>query len=751
MRSTVRILSAFLAIISIMLVFTSCKSEISYFSSAVNETEKADNVFHTASGQYETIAKSSYAELLIDKKNLSVAIKDLSENYVWSSLLQKNNDYSYSFAVKLYTANGCYILNTQDNSVAYSASSYKKDENTVTVSYTLSNNKDTAVKSYEEMTSDDIFVMLEASYTLSDQSVTLSINTEKIKCTDKAIVAAIEILPYFGSTADAVDDWFLVPDNSGAVMYTSVADTSTQRINVNVYGENPFISTDNEAAAATIPAFGIKRNTSAVCSVITDGDALTSITASRKDGDEYSQIYPVITVTETDIISENKVVSGSSYKGNITVVYKFLSGTNATYTAMAGAAREALIEASRLSSSTVKAEKNLPFSLTIVGAEGSNALTTTEQTIDIIDILKGKGISNIMLTYKGIYSSGIEKGSIYSSDISNKLGGRKGLEELYRWSEKQGCTLLQGVNIISQGKKSSNNINDLKSDKVSFEQKNDLAYNENKLSSLRTRIGNDIFNIGKEKTDKTIYSQKNSFRMYPMTISSFQASFRQFLAGSKLEFSDGITVTDAGKVLSSEAEVNRQRAMNEAASMLNAVANYCTLAVERGNLYALYNASLITDMQFDTYYPESSAYVSVPFVQSVLHGSVLYTGTPIDAGNPLYRYDMLRYIEYGAVPAYEWIYENSNVYCYNGYLLSERISETVDFYNDACKMLSDLADDRIVGHEAITKDKEGRDINGIYCTEYSDGTEIYVNYTGSIVTTSGNIAIGPYDYVKVRR
>lgn len=751
MRLSVRLSYMLLALISIIFMFTSCSSKKEYFSSALQPSEKADSSFHTASGQYDTVAKSSYAELAIDKKNHSISVRDRSENHTWSALLQAENDYSYAFSVTLFTDSGCYILNTQDHSVAYSASSYKKDGNTVTVSYTLSNNKETAEKKYEEMTADDIFVILEASYTLNEQSVTLNINAEKIKCTEKGIVSTIEILPFFGSGADSSNDWFLIPDNSGAIMYTALSDNATQNISVNIYGENPCISTDNEAAAATIPAFGIKRNSSAVCAVITDGDAMARIIASRKTADKASQIYPVVTITETDTDGPDKIVSGAQYNGNITVSYHFLSGSNATYSSMASATREALIETSRLSSSTVKTEKNLPFSLTIIGAEGINALTTTEQTIDILDILKGKGINNIMLSYKGLYSGGIEKGSIYSSGISKRLGGSKGLEELYIWAEKQGCTLLQGVNVISQGKKSSGNINTLNSGAAVYSQKNDLAYNENNLSALKTRIGNDIFSIGKEKTDKSIYSQKASFELYPMSASSFQASFRQFLSGSRLEHSDGITVTDAGRVLSSELQLNRQKAMSEVASMLGAVANYGTLAVEGGNLYSLYNASLITDMNFDTYYQESEAYASVPFVQSVLHGTVLYTGTPIDAGNPLYRYDMLRYIEYGAVPAYEWIYENVNVYCYNGYLLSERITETVDFYNNACEMLSDLADDRITGHREITADSDGKPISGVYCTEYSDGTEIYVNYTGNIVTTPGNIAVGPYDYVKVRR
>ena len=112
---------------------------------------------------------------------------------------------------------------------------------------------------------------------------------------------------------------------------------------------------------------------------------------------------------------------------------------------------------------------------------------------------------------------------------------------------------------------------------------------------------------------------------------------------------------------------------------------------------------------------------------------------------------MLRYIEYGAVPSYEWIYSEANIYCYSGYLLSDRIAEIVEFYNDTTEIFTSLADETIINHRKIEKDADGNAITGVYCTTYSDGTEIYVNYSGSIASTPENIAIGPYDYVKVKR
>ena len=156
-------------------------------------------------------------------------------------------------------------------------------------------------------------------------------------------------------------------------------------------------------------------------------------------------------------------------------------------------------------------------------------------------------------------------------------------------------------------------------------------------------------------------------------------------------------------------------------------------------------------MEFDSHYNESAAYEPVPFAQAVLHGSILYSGKPIDAGDPLYRYDMLQCIEYGAIPSFEWIYSTSNIFCYDGYLLSERITEITEFYKKADDALQDVSSSVITDHRKITSNADGKAISGVYCTTYSDGSQIFVNYTGSAVVTPDNIVIGAYDFIKIKR
>ncbi len=751
MRNLKKILKAVAVILIICIMLSSCASSTDFRTGSVIENTVADKKYHLDSEKYETVAKNSFIEMSIDKMNHSLVVKDADIDYKWAALGNENKN-AFAFEVTLYTKNGIYKFNSQDNSVAFGSSSYEIKNGIASVTYIMSDNKNTAAKTTEDMTDDDIFVKLPVKYELKNQTVYMSIDFKSVSHTKNAFISEISIMPHFGGNAkNSADDWFLIPDNSGALMHLDKNNDATDNIRVNVYGADPYNNAEAQSASAILPVFGVKRGNSGFVAVITEGDALAAVNAVRNK--DFSNIYPSFNITEVSEKSENSVYTGKTYDGRITVAYKFLSGSNVTYTAMASAAREEFIVNSSLSSDKTEITENLPFNLTVVGAENNSILTTTDQATDILGILKGKGISNIVINYNGLYKGGTSASDIYTSSINKKTGGKTGLKNFYDYTQKQGCTLLLGANILSSGKtylphKKAYNI---ASDNMFFSQQNDLGYNKIASSSLLTRIGKEAYNLGQEKINTTVYSPVTAFDMNVMNISSFKNSFTKYLDSDITGHTDGISVTDAGLILYSDDKTTRQDAMNDVSSMLRAVSNYGTLSVSGGNLYSLYNASYITNMLFDTFYPESDAYESVPFAQAVLHGKLHYSGLPIDAGSPLYKYNMLRYIEYGAVPAYEWIYANENVYCYSGYLLSERLSEVVEFYNDASEMLSDIADKTITDHKKITKNSDGENISGVYCTVYSDGTEIYVNYTGSIVTTNDNIAIGPYDYVKVKR
>ncbi len=739
-------------LVALCIFLTSCSNTI--ITSEIITAEISDNSYHTASSDIEKIAQSDYAVLYLDKTTYTASIIDKNNNFHWTSLPQKSNSTAYAFELTLYTENGVYILNTQDNSVAFSSATYETGDNYVTVNYVLSDNAETASKQFDEIEKNEIYVSFSVTYSLNEQSLTTTINLEDMKLTNGAFISDISYLPYLGASYDdSVQDYFLVPDGSGAVMYTNSSDSKTDNISITVYGSDPYVNTIQNTASATIPVFGIKRNNNAFAAIITDGDALATINASRKNGDTPSKANAVFSITSVKKSDDGTVYFGDSYSGSLTVVYKFLSDSSADYSSMAAAAREEFISEGILPYQKYESDSSsIPFCVTIIGNLDKNTYTTTQQTLDIIDALKSKGIDNIQLNYKGLLSGGFAQTNLYSADILKASGGESGYSELYNYTQRQNYTLYTDINIFSSSKKTVNGTETIDGENAFYTLKNDLGFRNYNATRLSSRIGAETASVGASKRDSSIYSSIGEFPMYLTSADRIRNKLSAFLSDEIASICPDFSVNDAGYILASSDSINRQDARDIISSEIRTIANYGSLSVRGGNIYTVYAADYISDTYFDSYYPEKSgSYEPVPFYQCVVHGYLLYSGRPIDAADPLYRYDMLQYIEYGAMPSFEWVYDASSIFSYEGYLLAERISEITEFYKKANEALSDISDATIVSHKKITIDTDGKSITGVYRTEYSDGTEIYINYTGTAVVTPENIVVGAYDFVKIKR
>lgn len=739
-------------------LFTACseKNTLSVSSDEVILPENAGSAYHTQSNEAEKICSSEYLQMFIDKKTFSIKVNDKNNNFDWCSLPKKSNSSAYAFAVILYTENGIYKLNTQDNSVNFGTASYEKTENGVKVDYVLSDKKETAEKSYDLLTKNDIYVSFSVFYTLYEQSMTVSVDCSSIKASPDSIISQISFLEYFGSShEDSITDYFFIPDGSGAVMNLGKNDAYTDSVRVSVYGNDPYISDGSDTATATIPVFGIKRNNNAFSAIITDGDAQAEIRANRRSADTPSTANAVFNITPVKKSDNgNNICTGTPYTGNIKIVYKFLADSDADYSGMARAAREEFINNDTLPAGSYKNnDDEIPFCISFVGEQDNRTLTTIGQAADISGILKAKGIDNIQLTFKGVLSGGFAQKNLYTSDILSSLGGANSYNELHDYTQMLNYTLLTDVNIFSSSKRYSGiaSSNNADGEKATYSLKNDLSFRDYPQSRLSVRISNEIAASGFSKRNPDMYAQTESYTMYLTDMSRLKENISAFLSGKIFRSSDGVSVSDAGYILYSDKDNSRQKNMQTISSLLKALGRDCVLTVKGGNIYTLYSADHISDMEFDTFYSESEAYEPVPFAQSVIHSSLLYSGKPIDAGDPLYRYDMLQCIEYGAIPAFEWIYSTENIFCYDGYLLSERITEITEFYKKANNALYGVSSSEIINHRKITSNADGKTISGVYCTAYSDGTEIYVNYTGTPVVTPENIVVGAYDFVKITR
>ena len=122
----------------------------------------------------------------------------------------------------------------------------------------------------------------------------------------------------------------------------------------------------------------------------------------------------------------------------------------------------------------------------------------------------------------------------------------------------------------------------------------------------------------------------------------------------------------------------------------------------------------------------SEGVTRVPFVQMVLHGTLYYTGDPLNTDGNI-NYAMLRCAEYGCLPGalltYRTIGFAQSVY------YADACPELAQCYIKLNSSLADLYGERITDHTMIS--------DGVYCTEYGNSSLVYVNYTESDTEING--------------
>lgn len=678
----------------------------------------------------EKAASSGLIELYIDSKTNSFGIYDTSLDQLWStlplldSLTQGEALLSNASMASLKVIGGTdvYYLNTQDNSVDYGKASYQLIDGGVEFTFDIFSDRKTAEKTAYSKT--DIGFNVTMKVTLADGSMVVDCKYKNLTGNPDACIESIDLLNSFGAYNDTQeDDFLLVPDGSGAIIKTSVYDESFEALSFAVYGNDP--STDSESdGTAVIPAFGIKHGNSAFVSLIQKGDAVATVNAEKaKSLSEYNRVYSSFSVTPVIYSDETLYISKTASVDEISLCYRFLSGNNATYAGLASACREQLIRNSVLSTNTVIEGSYLPFFLTVTGAatesfgpiEYTAQMTAFEQTQDMLSRMKSKGINNVNVRYVGVFTGGVNSRDIAGARLLGRIGGTEGLSELYDYVTTQKMNLFIDINLLSSAS----------------------GFSSRSAVNLQKKSGEYMPLVSQADYMGTGISQRN-YR----SLDSLKKIVSSVLADSRSFSFSGFCLNDAGSLLYSDFSTNgylRQDAADMIkASIASLSTGHKTMAVN-GNFYMLKNIDTIVNLPLSAKAANSGAYVSVPFVQLVLHGIVDYAGDPINTETNLEE-TLLKHVEYGACPHFAWNYESEGVEENDVYYYDNTINTAAEFYTQANELLSDLRSARITDHYEVQ--------DGVFCTEYDTGAMIYVNYTDNDCSTHG-IVIEAGSYFRV--
>lgn len=679
--------------------------------------QSPDSALHyseSSSSFTQKAAASGLIEMHIDKDKNSFCILETGSGQIWSSLPlldevsgNENLQSEASIAsLKIIGGTDIYYLNTQDNSLAYKKASYKLNDDGASFSYDIFTDAKTAEKTAYAKT--DIGFNVTVNVALIDGSAVVSLTHKNITGNPDAYIEEIELLNYFGAySISEENDFLLVPDGSGAIIKTAIYDEAFEPLSFDVYGSDVSVG-ETASGTALVPAFGIKHGDIAFVSLIQQGDAVSSIKADKaKIAGEYNRVYPSFLITPAVYEDETLYISKASHESEISLCYRFLSGSNATYAGLASACREQLIRNSVLSTGTVEPSDYLPFSLTLTGAvkksvgplRYTSALTTFEQAGDMLVRMKNKGINNISVRYTGIFSGATDTEAIEDSKILSRLGGAEDLAELYSYISAQKMNLYLDVNLFSDAYGfSGTGAVDIKKNHSSYTPVNRIIeyMNETVKSGELRKLS---------KLSKVVSQVLTDTRYYSFSGFCFND------VGSML-YSD----FSQGGMLREEAADTIQKAISPLST------GHSTMAV-KGNFYMLKNIDSVIDLPLKASAAQSGAYYSVPFVELILHGIVDYSGEPINTDINIEE-ALLRSIEYGACPHFKWNYEALvNNTEDDPFYYDNTINTAAEFYTKANEALNDLRDARMTDHYEVD--------DGIFCTEYDTGAMIYVNYTDS--------------------
>lgn len=709
-------------------------------------TQPQSTLLHSVGEQdkFEKIGESGLIELWFDESTYTVCVADRSHEEsekFWLSLPSQENSSAAAATLEIVNGDMLYLLNTQDNSVSYRKAEYELADNAVTVTYTLLADKATAQKT--EYDKDDIAFKLVLSYELRDGSMYVSAKYENLVKNSKAKLTRLYLLDSFGSYTNAQKgDYIFVPDGSGALIKTDTSDSSfDSELQLPIYGSDPSLGqTDEGEAVARVPAYGMKQGNNAFVVIIDGGDSIATICADRlRVNNSFYEAGVFFDITPCAVQKNKYYLSDESYDGDLSLCIRFLNGSNATYTGMAAAVREQLIRERVLSTKTYKQEEFLPMDLSVVGVSDdvlfslgklrprtARVFTSFEQSLDMLMRMKSKGINSIKLRYKGAVTGGIDQSDIMSASVLNRVGSDDDFNELYEYMKAQNMEIYLDIDLFSAAKSdafsSSKTAGNIFGDKSEYNKKNSACVS-----------------VGKSSYEKRL-----------LGVNNIEKAIIEILSNSRFTQFTGLCLNDVGNVLYSDYKngFNRQESAQEISDKLPSLTANMKLMTDTGNFCVIKSVSFVSHLPTSAS-QENNAYVSIPFVELILHGMVGYSCEPINYSDDA-KDALLRCVEYGAAPSFEWTYsasyadkkskgedgENTG----SGIYYENWIALAAELYERADSALRDLQSARMTSHSEVRA--------GVYCTEYDTGAKIYVNYTTTDVTVSG-ITVPAGDFLRI--
>ncbi|MDD4165386.1 MAG: DUF5696 domain-containing protein [Eubacteriales bacterium] len=672
-----------------------------------------------------TVATNSDYELLWNKDECIISLKNLKTGTTWSTIPQ---DYLMSGGtnagmlspLNLTVVNTSTLtwdtINGYKESIVPQTVRSERVEGGLKVTYYLEN--------FE--------ISVPIIYTLYKDSLKITIDPKEIREGEKYLLAAVSVAPMLCSAMNSgLDSYVFIPSGTGAIMNTSEDARGTRKYSGDVYGEDlsRIITTDfTDETPIRIPVFGVKSLENALFGIIEKGAESVVIeaeTGNKRTGRSAVwatlnirgyDIYP--TTSSTTGFADMKRMSAQHSETPVSIGYYPLEGSVADYNGMAKRYRQYLIENKEMVETT---ENEGYYGLTIYGGisvpstilgipiKTTEAMTTFAQAKEMVKSLHETTKLSSQIKLVGFGETGINIGKIAGGyAFSNVLGNDSQRKSLSTYCNDESIPLYTDFDLIRYS-----NSGDGFSYTFGAAKSATLHTAERKMldTPLRNKISDSKYRLlGREDITTAVKKLSN------------------FAADNNLS---GISLSSLGEYAYSDFGNRKYIVKN---NMATDVTEYIKLLREKkypvasgSNSYAAAAADAIFDVPLN-----SGCYdvfdADIPFYQLVFCGSKPMFSSGINLEGDFDR-QVMQAISGGTGLGfsliYDFIYEHMQNQSGNYYAAVFRdnitlIEQTINKYADFYKA---IAGKKIESYELLS--------NGISKTLFENGVTVYSNLTSS--------------------
>lgn len=593
-------------------------------------------------------------------------------------------------------------------------------------------------------------IVIPVAYCLDEDSLNVQILVGEIEEKGKNKLMEITLLPYFAAGSTKDEGYLLIPDGCGALIYFNNNKAQYGTYSAPVYGRDKGLIqtklTESEEEIIRMPVFGLKNGKHGYFAVIEKGDAVASISAlSSGTITSYNTVYPTFRyrARRTIVYYEGNQYAADS-RGDtaeidmlpshltkldcFSVKYYLLTKDDLSYVDMAKVYQNYLIHTKGLSKQAL--EQEVPFYLNLYGALEKDvnilgfkikklvALTTYREAIDILQLLRGNNIKDIVFRYQGWQKGGLEGKIPAKIEYERVLGGKNDFKQLLHYITENDVHFFPDFDFINlyrsgNGFSRYNDVVQTLGDTPAYQ----YIYDLNSLSYIR------------------------SSRWYLLSPNKVMEAFDKLINRYEELGIQNISLTTVGNTVYSDFTSKSNGIDRADVAVLwedlfrKARKNIGNILVENANAYVfpyvahIVNAPISTS-QFDI------ADEEVPFYQIVLRGYVNYSTPPVNLHRDPEEL-LLKAVETGSYLTFSWIARENALLSntkYN-YLFSVEFNKWLDsaisYYHETRKVLELISGQEIVDHRKIQ--------DQVYKTKYENGVEVIVNYSNKDVTVQGTV------------